>query len=132
LRVTTSPPVHLTAGRPTGQSPTPRLYVWPLRLDAGFLEANEAAELRLEVANRGGGQLAGRTETNMHCLTVEPATLHPGVASLRVSIETNGLLAGPYTCHVAVRTNGGDQIIPVRFIVRSPMPGAGKPAPYTR
>ncbi|HST88918.1 MAG TPA: hypothetical protein VLJ14_11105, partial [Ktedonobacterales bacterium] len=127
------PPVHLTAiGRTTAQSLAPRLHVWPLRLDAGFMEPNEAAELRLEIANRGGGQLAGRTETNMHCLTVEPAALHPGVAALNVTIDTSGLLAGPYTCHIAVRTNGGDQIIPVRFIVRSPMPGAGTPAPYAR
>jgi len=130
--VGSGPPAHPTAARGASQALAPRLHVWPLRLDAGFLEANEAAELRLEIANRGGGQLAGRTETNMHCLTVEPAALHPGIAALHVTIDTNGLLAGPYTCHIAVRTNGGDQIVPVRFIVRSPMPGAGTAAPYVR
>src|SRR5262249_3499005 len=60
--------------RRPGRGVTPRLHVWPLRLDAGMLEPDEATVLLLEIANRGGGQLTGRTETNMHCLSVAPET----------------------------------------------------------
>ena len=100
------------------QGTLPRLRIWPLRLDAGFLEINAATVLRLELSNSGGGELQGRTETNHHSLHVEPRVISSDTAELLVHIDTAGLRDGPYTCHLAVRTNGGDQIVPVRFIVR--------------
>ena len=118
-----------TGGRsPTGSSGTrrtaaqvalPKLRIWPLRLDAGFLEVNDATVLRLDVSNNGAGELEGVTETNHHSLRVEPEVITADTAELLVFIDTSGLRDGPYTCHLAVRTNGGDQIVPVRFIVRS-------------
>lgn len=108
--------VRRTAGPASGISP--RLHIWPLRLDAGLLDTNDTALLLLDVANRGGGELSGRIETNMHCLTAEPAILDGNTTALQVRIDTIGLHPGPYTCHLAVRTNGGDQIVPVRFVVR--------------
>ncbi|HEV2460703.1 MAG TPA: protein kinase [Ktedonobacterales bacterium] len=108
-------------------SGAPRLRLWPLRLDAGFLEANQTVALTLEVGNQGGGQLTGHTETNHHSLHIDPEVVTPAVTSLRVLINTSGLPEGPYTCHLAVRTNGGDQIVPVRFIVRPLRSVVGKP-----
>lgn len=116
LGVATSGGVRRTAG-PASAVP-PRLHIWPLRLDAGFLDANDTALLLLDVANRGGGELSGRIETNMHCLTADPTIVDGKTTALQVRIETAGLHPGPYTCHLAVRTNGGDQIVPVRFVVR--------------
>ena len=113
-----------TPGR-AGMPPTlPKLQVRPLRLDAGYLEADDIAVLLLEVANQGGGSLRGRTETNLSCLTVEPDMLDARTTTLQVRIDTTNLIPGPYTCHLAVRTNGGDQIIPVRFVVRPPIGAA--------
>lgn len=108
-------------GRTVIEAIPPRLHVSPLRLDAGFLEMNDTSALWLDISNRGSGQLSGTTETNMHCLTIEPRTLKAGVTRLQVRINTTGLPPGPYNCHLAVRTNGGDQIVPVRFIVRPPI-----------
>ncbi|MEO7076627.1 MAG: protein kinase, partial [Ktedonobacterales bacterium] len=117
------------ARRATGPAaPGPRLYVWPLRLDAGAIAVNQLAQLELEVANRGGGQLSGHTETNIACLSVEPALVDSATTNLRVRIDTTDLPVGPYVCHVAVRTNGGDQIIQVRFVVRP----ANDPTPLRR
>lgn len=82
---------------------------------------NDTSVLLLEVGNHGGGQLSGTTETNMPCLTVDPPTLSANVTRMQIRINTTGLRPGPYTCHLAVRTNGGDQIVPVRFIVRPPI-----------
>jgi len=116
-------PYPVTGGalpRAVSASLAPKLHVWPLRLDAGMLEPDEATVLLLEIGNRGGGVLAGRTETNMHCLSVAPNAIDPSVSSLQVRIDTAGLRSGPYTCHLAVRTTGGDQIVPVRFHVRPP------------
>lgn len=96
----------------------PHLYVWPLRLDAGFIAVNSSTSLMLEVGNRGGGTLHGRTETNLRCLTTDPDTLDARTESLRVKIDATNLPPGPYVCHLALRTNGGDQIIPVRFVVQ--------------
>ncbi len=120
-------PVSQAIGRAAPQVMPPRLHVWPLRLDAGFLEIDEHTAMLLEVANRGGGQLTGRTETNMHCLTVEPATIGSNTTTLHVQIDATGLVPGPYTCHLAIRTTGGDQIVPVRFVVRPPMKRTGAP-----
>jgi hypothetical protein len=54
----------------------------------------------------------------MRCLTVIPDRIEPGVGALQLRLDTTGLTEGPYTCHLAIRTTGGDQIIPVRFVVR--------------
>lgn len=119
---TSAPATSVAIGRASGQSLLPRLHVWPLRLDAGFLEMNDTTVLTLEVQNRGGGQLSGHTETNTSCLTTDPTALDSDITVLRVCIDTTGLAPGPYTCHLAIRTTGGDQIVPVRFIVRPPQP----------
>ena len=89
------PGIH--AVRATGPTAAaPRLYVWPLRLDAGNLAVNQLAALQLEIANRGGGQLSGHTETNIACLSIEPAVVEPNTTSLHVRIDTTGLPVGPY------------------------------------
>jgi serine/threonine-protein kinase len=117
-----APSLPMASGKRTGATGAPpRLSVWPLRLDAGYLDSNDTALLVLDVANRGGGELKGVTETNMHCLKAEPRVVDPNVTTLQVRIDTTGLPPGPYTCHLAVRTTGGDQIVPVRFVVRPQM-----------
>jgi hypothetical protein len=82
---------------------------------------DDEVDLMLEVANPGGGTLQGRTDTNLACITVEPSRLDANAVTLQVRIDTTGLRPGPYTCHLAIRTNGGDQIVPVRFVVRPPI-----------
>jgi serine/threonine protein kinase len=114
-----------TIGRSGSSSFTaPKLQVRPLRLDAGYLEVDDVAVLLLEVANQGGSSLRGRAETNLDCLSVEPPRVNANAETLQVRIDTTNLQPGPYTCHLAIRTNGGDQIVPVRFVVRPPI-GAG-------
>ncbi|MBF6589913.1 MAG: protein kinase [Ktedonobacterales bacterium] len=110
-----------TAGAVAGAhgAALPRLHVAPLRLDAGFIEPEGSRTLTLDLTNRGGGQLTGRTETNLPSLQVTPRTFDERVPSLQVHIDTTGLPNGPYVCHIAIRTNGGDQIVPVRFTVRT-------------
>ena len=96
----------------------PRLRVWPVRLDAGYLLVNQLTSLDLDIANRGAGALTGYAETNIAALTVSPSQIDESVSRLTVRIDATGLATGPYVCHIAVRTNGGDLIIPVRFVVR--------------
>lgn len=117
-RLATGGPAVGGVARTGGPATPPRLYVWPLRVDAGYVEVNDTTTIRLEIANRGGGRLSGITQTNMRCLTVLPDRIEPGVGALQLRLDTTGLAAGPYTCHLAIRTTGGDQIIPVRFVVR--------------
>lgn len=119
----TGTPTSRATARPVVRIPAagPRLQVWPLRLDAGLLEPEETTLLQINIANSGSGQLSGHTETNMRCLTVLPGTIEPDVTLLQVHIDTAGLRPGQYTAHLAVRTNGGDQIIPVRFHIRPPL-----------
>jgi serine/threonine-protein kinase len=108
-------------GRIPAQMVPPRLRLWPLRIDIGLLEANQTSAVQvLELSNRGGGQLTGITETNSPCVTVDPPQLDGNTTELHVRVSTGGLAPGEYVCHVAVRTNGGDQIVPVRFMVRPP------------
>lgn len=109
----------MPSGRGAASNQPPRLHVAPLRLDAGLLDPGQCPLFTLDVSNRGGGELRGRTETNLTCLTVEPALLEQDTPTLRIRIDTTNLAAGPYVCHIALRTNGGDQIIPVRFAVRA-------------
>lgn len=98
--------------------PHARLHVWPLRLDAGYLDANDTVMMVLDIANGGAGELTGTVESNMRCLRVEPQVLDANVSVLQVCVDTTSLRPGPYMCHIAIRTNGGSQIIPVRFFVR--------------
>jgi serine/threonine protein kinase len=97
----------------------PRLSVRPLRLDAGYIAAGGSATFPLEIANRGQGTLAGQVETNAACLHVSPKKIAGDTTSLTIAIDTVGLKVGQYVCHVAVRTNGGDQTVPIRFVVTS-------------
>lgn len=113
-----------TPAKPGANGAQPHLYVWPLRLDAGFLEVNQSTALMLEVGNRGAGMLSGRTETNLPSLTTEPSEITGETSTIRVKVNATNLPVGPYVCHLAIRTNGGDQIIPVRFVVQA----AGTPA----
>jgi serine/threonine protein kinase len=110
-----------TSSLPTAALP-PRLSVRPLRLDAGYLAAGSLATFPLEIANRGEGTLAGQVESNAACLRVSPKKIVGETTSLSISIDTAGLMEGQYVCHVAIRTNGGDQTVPIRFIVLSPQP----------
>ena len=95
----------------------PRLAVRPLRLDAGYISAGSSVTVPLEIANRGQGALSGRVETNIACLRVSPQKITGATERLDIMIDTAGLKAGQYVCHLAVRTNGGDQTVPVRFVV---------------
>ncbi|HET9111875.1 MAG TPA: protein kinase [Ktedonobacterales bacterium] len=107
------------ASRRTGMPALPpRLAVSPIRMDAGYILVNQTVTHPLEVANRGGGTLTGRTETNISALTVEPQKFTESSSPLTVRINATGLAIGPYVCHIAVRSNGGDQIVQVRFVVR--------------
>jgi serine/threonine protein kinase len=96
----------------------PRLYVAPLRLDAGELEPEGRITLALEIANHGGGVLSGTAESSVTNMAVEPRNINDATSDLMVHIETHGLPAGPYNCRIALRTTGGDQIVPVKFVVR--------------
>lgn len=96
----------------------PRLGVAPLRMDAGYILVNQTATQRLEIRNKGGGTLSGHAETNIAALTVEPQQFDDSLSALTVRIDATGLAIGPYVCHIALRTNGGDQIVQVRFVVR--------------
>jgi len=97
----------------------PRLSVRPLRLDAGYIVAGGSATFPLEVCNRGEGALSGQAETNAACLRVSPKKIVGDTTSLSITIDTAGLKEGQYACHVAIRTNGGDQTVPIRFVVTS-------------
>jgi serine/threonine protein kinase len=124
-RIRTSGPAPASGstviGRHTVAPVHPKLYVWPLRLDAGFLEVNETTTLQLDVANRGGGRLTGKIATNLRCIIVEPMTVDQGMSELTVRIHTAGLAPGSYTGHITIHTTGGTQTIPVRFTVRPPV-----------
>ncbi|HEX5440745.1 MAG TPA: hypothetical protein VFW76_07665, partial [Ktedonobacterales bacterium] len=87
------------------------------RLDAGYISAGSSVTVPLEIANRGQGALSGRVETNIACLRVSPQKITGATERLDIMIDTAGLKAGQYVCHLAVRTNGGDQTVPVRFVV---------------
>src|SRR5690348_8220648 len=103
---------------PKGAIP-PRLLVRPLRLDAGYIAAGGSATFPLEVGNRGEGALSGQAEANAACLRVSPKKIAGDTTSLSITIDTAGLKEGQYACHVAIRTNGGDQTVPIRFVVTS-------------
>jgi len=96
----------------------PRLSVSPLRMDAGDILVNQTALHRLEFSNKGGSPLNGHAETNIAALRVEPQHFDDSLSALTVRIDATGLAIGPYVCHIALRTNGGDQIVQVRFVVR--------------
>jgi hypothetical protein len=95
----------------------PKLRLWPLRLDAGLVQPNTVPNMALDLSNRGGGQLVGVVETNTPCVSVDPPRVDATTNQLVVHINTAGLPPGEYRALVAVRTNGGDQIIPVQFMV---------------
>jgi serine/threonine protein kinase len=113
-----------SGGKGNGSLPNapipPRLAVRPLRLDAGYISAGMSVTVQMEIANRGQGALAGRVETNIACLRVSPQKINGDTERLDIVIDTAGLKAGQYVCHLAVRTNGGDQTVPIRFVVMPP------------
>jgi serine/threonine protein kinase len=110
----------------SGSAAPPRLRVWPLRLDVGLLEQRQSSSHLLEVANRGGGELSGVVEANSAAIGITPAKFRGDSAKIEVQVDTTSLQPGEYRLLVAVRSNGGDQIVPVSFMVR-PNDGASSP-----
>jgi hypothetical protein len=96
----------------------PHLRLSPLRLDAGLLEAGQVSSHVLELSNRGGGELSGVAESNSAAVTVVPARFQANATQVHVQINTVGMASGEYRMLIAVRTNGGDQVVPVSFMVR--------------
>lgn len=96
----------------------PKISVRPLRMDAGYILVNQVVTSEIGISNRGGGLMSGHVETNLAALTVEPKRFDETVSRLMVQIDAHGLVVGPYLCHIALRSNGGDQIVQVRFVVR--------------
>jgi serine/threonine protein kinase len=119
VRTAAGPASGNSAGMPKGTIP-PRLSVRPLRLDAGHIPEGGSVTLALEISNRGQGALKGTVETNIDCLKISPKKIDGATDSLRITIDATGLQPGQYVCHLAVRTNGGDQTVPVRFAVTLP------------
>lgn len=113
---TTPGPVGVRRSGAPGQPP--RLSVRPVRMDAGYILVNQVVTSEIAISNRGGGALTGHVETNFAALTVEPKRFDETVTTLKAKINAHGLVVGPYVCHIAVRSNGGDQIVQVRFVVR--------------
>jgi serine/threonine protein kinase len=105
-----------SASSSTASGP-PRLSVRPLRLDAGVIAADSAVTIPLEIANRGEGALDGRVETSAGCLSITPKKIDGKTSELAIVVDATGLQPGQYVCHLALRTNGGDQTVPVRFVV---------------
>src|SRR6516164_5355426 len=89
----------------------PRLRVWPLRLDVGLLEQRQTSIHALEVSNRGGGELSGVIETNSAAIGINPAKFRGEGVQVQVQIDTTGLQPGEYRLLLAIRSNGGDQIV---------------------
>jgi serine/threonine-protein kinase len=104
----------------TGAIQPPRLVVAPLRLDAGELGAGATVELELEIENSGGGALVGEIEVSSPHIHAEPARIDAATRLVRVTVDTNGLVAGPQGFHLTLRTNGGVAPIPVRVTVLAP------------
>jgi serine/threonine protein kinase len=115
---TTDPGALRRTTMPAQQTTHPRLSVRPLRLDAGYVLVGQIVTMELEIYNRGGGALKGYAETNIAAMTVHPQEIDETTTRLGVQVDATGLAIGPYVCHIAVRTNGGDLIIQVRFVVR--------------
>lgn len=101
-----------------GVAAPPKVAVWPLRVDVGELDTAQQTVVQLDISNRGGGTLGGRAESNLRALSVSPRTIGADTARIEVRIDAGQLAPGPYRCHVAIRTNGGDQIVPIRFTIR--------------
>jgi tRNA A-37 threonylcarbamoyl transferase component Bud32 len=112
-------PTGRMSGR-TGAVIPPKLHVWPLRLDGGELAAGASTELELEIANRGGGELSGHVESSSLSVLVNPGRIDGATTSLRVRIDPDAAAPGTHSCHLALRTNGGVQTIPVRFTIPAP------------
>jgi serine/threonine protein kinase len=123
---TTDPQAAFAAG----PQQTPKLRLWPLRLDAGLVQVNSVPSMALELSNRGGGHLTGIVETNNQHVTVDPPRVDPTTSQLVVHINTGGLAPGEYRVLVAVRTNGGDQVVPVQFMVGSAGAAGGRPGQH--
>jgi serine/threonine protein kinase len=124
---TTDPGALRRTSLPATQPTHPRLSVRPLRLDAGYLLVGQSVTMDLEIYNRGGGALKGYAETNIAAMTVHPREIDETTTHLGVHVDATGLAIGPYVCHIAVRTNGGDLIIQVRFVIRPVNPPYNDP-----
>lgn len=98
----------------------PRLRISPLRADLGLLVIGECPIVTFAVENRGAGMLDGYVEANHTCLQLGSSTVNADTRAIHIRVDTTSLSPGPYVCHIAVRTTGGDQILPVRFTLRAP------------
>ncbi|MFA4931763.1 MAG: copper amine oxidase N-terminal domain-containing protein [Caldisericia bacterium] len=90
--------------------------VAPAALDLGSIPVNQARSVTFTLTNLGMGTLDWRIENVPGYVTVAPQT-GTGNATVTVRVEGDSLGKGPYQSLLKVVTNGGDQVLTLRFSI---------------
>ncbi len=117
-----APPPLLTAlpvhDQPAGAVAGPRLEVTPARLDLVGLHAGKEARFRLQLVNRGGGELAGTVSSEWEGLSPVrgPRFRFDREATLELAIPGDWLQARPrpHEGRLVLESNGGTVTVEVR------------------
>jgi hypothetical protein len=95
---------------------TPVAAVAPSALDLGSIPVNQARSVTFTLANLGVGTLDWRIENVPGYVMVTPQT-GTGNGIVTVRVEGDSLGKGPYQSLLKVVTNGGDQVLTLRFSI---------------
>jgi len=94
----------------------PVAAVAPAALDLGSIPVNQARSATFAITNLGAGALDWRLENVPSYVTVTPQT-GSGNGAVTVRVEGDSLGKGPYQSLLKVVTNGGDQVVTLRFSI---------------
>ena len=92
----------------------PVAAVGPAALDLGSIPVNQARSATFAITNLGAGALDWSLENVPGYVTVTPQT-GTGNGAVTVRVEGDSLSKGPYQSLLKVVTNGGDQVVTLRF-----------------
>ncbi|HZL82319.1 MAG TPA: copper amine oxidase N-terminal domain-containing protein [Candidatus Deferrimicrobium sp.] len=92
----------------------PVAAVGPAALDLGSIPVNQARSATFAITNLGAGALDWSLENVPGYVTVTPQT-GTGNGAVTVRVEGDSLSKGPHQSLLKVVTNGGDQVVTLRF-----------------
>jgi len=90
---------------------TPELHITPSSLTFS-MDENATKTDYLKITNTGDGELKGTVSESESWMSVSPTSFE-GDSTIQVTIDSNNLSEGSYSGEIEVKSNGGNQTIPV-------------------
>lgn len=110
---------------PASPQPVAKINVTPASLDFGTLDTGQQLTKALVISNAGTLALNWKADTgdaNWIILDTTTQVIRPGALpdTIKATVDTTNLSAGPQTAELTIISNGGNMQVPIKVVVNIP------------